>query len=380
MQPITADSNGCLNKINPAIRHLLQKASAWGAVVMYRKPHSSRFTFLLQESQPRALQRIDEIPLTGGYVIAPFQPSSACPVQFVEPDYQTTCLLEWPLHCVAQPYTDDSEMQRTNYAHSFERAHSRLITGELQKMVLSRRLNLQLSRRETSDAGDTTGLLPLMETACGYFQKACHYRPNSFVAFWWTKDSGAWLVATPEPLLERRQHDWGTVALAGTLPWVEGEKPQWNEKNIEEQAIVSRFIESHLQETAVEVRKSDTYSLHTGNIQHLCTDFSFTLPHSDLITRLLAKLHPTPAVCGLPRQEAFRAILADETSPRDYYAGFSGPLLLEGETHLYVSLRCMNFSNETATLYAGGGIMPGSNENDEWEETQRKLQTMLKLF
>ena len=380
MQPITADSNGCHHNINHAIWHLLQKQNTWGAVVMYRKPHSNRFALLLQESQPRVLQQIDEIPLTGGYVIAPFQPSPTCPIQFVEPDFQTTCLLEWPQHCAAQPYTDDTETQRANYAHSFEQAHRRLMNGELQKMVLSRRLNLQLPIHETTEVSGDENFMRLMEAACGYFQKACHYRPNSFVAFWWTKESGAWLVATPEPLLERRQHDWGTVALAGTLPWVEGEKPQWNEKNLEEQPIVSRFVERHLRETAVDVRKSDTYSLHTGNIQHLCTDFSFTLEQPGQVTQLLAKLHPTPAVCGLPRPEAFQAILADETSPRHYYAGFSGPLLLEGETHLYVSLRCMQFTTQTATLYAGGGIMPGSNENDEWEETQRKLQTMLKLF
>lgn len=246
-------------------------------------------------------------------------------------------------------------------------------------MVLSRRLNLQLSAAACERA-EADVLPELVDQALVYFQKACHYRPNSFVAFWWTAESGAWLVATPEPLLEYRQHEWGTVALAGTLPWVEGEKPRWNAKNLEEQAIVSRFVESNLMETATEVRKSATYSLHTGNIQHLCTDFSFALAHPSQITKLLAKLHPTPPVCGLPRPEAFSAILADETSPRHYYAGFSGPLLLQGETRLYVSLRCMNFTTRTATLYAGGGIMPESNEADEWEETQRKLQTMLKLF
>ena len=77
-------------------------------------------------------------------------------------------------------------------------------------------------------------------------------------------------------------------------------------KNLEEQAIVSRFVERHLRETAVDVRKSDTYSLHTGNIQHLCTDFSFTLEQPGQVTQLLAKLHPTPAVCGLPCPEAFK--------------------------------------------------------------------------
>ena len=92
------------------------------------------------------------------------------------------------------------------------------------------------------------------------------------------------------------------------------------------------------------------------------------------------RLHPTPAVCGLPREEARQAILHDEPSPRRYYAGFSGPLHLQGETHLYVSLRCMEFTPHTATLYAGGGLMPESQETDEWEETRRKMQTMWQLL
>ena len=112
----------------------------------------------------------------------------------------------------------------------------------------------------------------------------------------------------------------------------------------------------------------------------MCTDFRFTLPAHTTVGEVLARLHPTPAVCGMPRQEALRTISQAEATPRRYYAGFSGPLHLLGETHLYVSQRCMAFSPRQAPLYAGGGLMPESQEAEEWDETQRKLTTMLQLL
>ena len=80
----------------------------------------------------------------------------------------------------------------------------------------------------------------------------------------------------------------------------------------------------------------------------------------------------------MPREAALDVIEEAESQPRRYYAGFNGPLDLHGETRLYVSLRCMEFTPHTATLYAGGGIMPESREEEEWEETCRKMQPMLR--
>ena len=98
------------------------------------------------------------------------------------------------------------------------------------------------------------------------------------------------------------------------------------------------------------------------------------------MTRTLSLLHPTPAVCGLPRDNALATIRLAEPDARSFYAGFSGPLFLHGETRLYVSLRCMELIGDRASLYAGGGIMPESTVETEWEETRRKMATMRSLF
>ena len=337
--------------------------------VLYRTPHSSTYTYIRQKSTPRSFRSIADVPLSGGYVIVPFCVSDECPIVFVEPNEieQADVVLPQFTTSTTNDFCTDEEAEKTAYTQAF--AHIKQLLNApshpLQKIVLSRRLHCM-------------GLQPQESTEL--FLKACHYRPASYVALWHTPQTGSWLVATPEPLLEYAHHQWRTVALAGTLPYVEGEEAQWNEKNREEQAIVARFIEEQLAPIASAVHHSPTFTLTTGNLQHLCTDFSFGLQNDTDVRQVLSRLHPTPAVCGLPREEALQAILDNEQGSRRYYAGFSGPLHLQGQTHLYVTLRCMQFSDSEATLYAGGGIMPQSIEQEEWDETRRKLMTMRELL
>ena len=114
---------------------------------------------------------------------------------------------------------------------------------------------------------------------------------------------------------------------------------------------------------------------------HLRSDFTFMLKEGVSVGELLQALHPTPAVCGLPKRQAYDFIVHNEGHQRRYYSGFAGPLqMADNGTHLYVSLRCMNLRAEEAVLYAGGGLMADSTEEDEWRETERKMQPMLRLF
>lgn len=358
------------------------------AVVYFRTPHSRTFTRLQQHHLPQTAASLNDLPLSDGYLIMPFVVTDDCPAVFIRPDLVEEHPVSLPKQFSnSSIIRSDEAAQHEAYIKAFQTAHRHLLDHELQKIVLSRQLHLAIGENEAEASSSQSvqteqenGLRATLEKGREYFLKACHYRPNSFVSFWWTRQTGAWLIATPEPLLEKHHHDWGTVALAGTLKWQPDVVPEWNEKNREEQAIVQRFILQQLQGIATDLKQSETYTLHTGNIQHLCTDFRFGLPSDDSVREVLLRLHPTPAVCGLPRCEARQAILHDEAHQRRYYAGFSGPVNLKGETHLYVSLRCMEFTAHTATLYAGGGIMPESNEQDEWVETQRKMQTMRQLF
>lgn len=298
----------------------------------------------------------------------PFIPTSSTPIVFIEPDACTQHPLRRPQASTSiQLHFPNLTDERSSYAEAFVRGKSLLTDGSLQKIVLSRRLSV-----EAECDWDTEEL----------FLRACHNRPNSFVALWSTPQTGMWLVATPEPLLRKSKETFATVALAGTQPYIPSQEEDdlWSEKNKKEQDVVARFVENILREEAKHVVRSKRHTLRYGNIQHLCTDFSFTLKDDELQRTLLQRLHPTPAVCGLPQRDALCAILQAERSPRRYYAGFSGPLNLQEQTHLFVSLRCMQLSPSHAILYAGGGVMPESTEQEEWEETCRKLETMLEVL
>ncbi len=336
------------------------------AFVLYRLPHATSFTRIEKQLPPRTFSSLSEVPLTGGYLIHPFCADAHIPIVWIEPDAMIQAEVPLPHSLHKASFVTDNETEvRSEYAQSFQALHHMLSSGRLKKVVLARQLHC-------------TGLS--FADIEKLFFRACLYRPNSYVTLWHTPQTGTWLVATPEPLLEHIHHRWHTVALAGTLPYVEGETAVWNEKNREEQAIVARYIHHELSAVTSEITVSKAYTLPSGNIQHLCTDFSFQLPSSHHVLRILQRLHPTPAVCGFPREEAMQAILTHEAAHRQYYAGFSGPLLLQGETHLYVSLRCMSLTSTSATLYAGGGIMPDSQEQEEWDETVRKMQTMKQLL
>ena len=106
------------------------------------------------------------------------------------------------------------------------------------------------------------------------------------------------------------------------------------------------------------------------------------------VTSGSALLNVMPAVCGIPKEESRDFILRNESLPRLYYSGFSGILNPDGETSLFVTLRCMRMedvSDENAaprrfTLYAGGGLLKESSCQTEWDETEAKMNTMRQTF
>ena len=122
------------------------------------------------------------------------------------------------------------------------------------------------------------------------------------------------------------------------------------------------------------------FTVQAGEMAHLKSLFSFALDRTDLLGDLLERLHPTPAVCGLPKEEAYRFILREEGYDRSYYSGFVGWLDPAGKTDLYVNLRCMNIQSHALTLFAGGGILPDSVPEEEWQETKDKMETMRRLL
>lgn len=185
----------------------------------------------------------------------------------------------------------------------------------------------------------------------------------------------------PKLYCRAKKNEWNTVALAGTQPLQNGKLPQvWDDKNRQEQDYVASYIRRQLLSLGIRSTESGPYPAYAGALSHLKTDFHFSLKDNKNLGDLLKVLHPTPAVCGLPKEEAYRFILENEGYDRKYYSGFIGWLDPEGRTDLYVNLRCMHIEDEQLTLYAGGGLLASSELNDEWQETEKKLQTMRRIL
>ena len=247
---------------------------------------------------------------------------------------------------------------RTDYGQDYFCFHASLVHGDFQKLVLSRSVVV----------GKPDGQQPQT-----LFLRACERYPRMFVCLVYTPQSGLWLTATPEILLSGEGHDWQTMALAGTMPFAD--TLLWNDKNIQEQRYVATYIARQLESFTDDIKEHGPYTARAGHLAHLRSDFRFTMT-ADRVGALLEALHPTPAVCGLPKQSAFRFICQHEHVQRSYYSGFMGPLSIENRTHLFVTLRCMQIFHKTYRLYAGGGILTDSVEESEWMETEQKLDTM----
>lgn len=257
------------------------------------------------------------------------------------------------------------EDDRESYDRGFALCLEALRSGCVDKVVFSRRRRVLRQNR--------SGQWDIMQL----FAFACERQPQSYVAAWWTPQAGLWLVSTPEILLADDGGDgYRTMALAGTMP-ADGEPYSWTDKNIQEQRYVADYIRSRLFPLAERIATSPTRTVRAGAVVHLETDFNFVPQCGVSVGILVGRLHPTPAVCGLPTANALRTLRRAETFSRRYYAGFSGPIALGGATRLFVSLRCMElFDDATAQLYAGGGLLRDSRLDEEWEETCRKMTTM----
>ena len=200
--------------------------------------------------------------------------------------------------------------------------------------------------------------------------------PSAFVYLISSEHFGTWIGATPETLISCKDGVGETVALAGTKK--ASDNSAWGEKEQFEQQFVSDFIEDQLKSVSVtSIAKDGPKDRIAGPVKHLETKFQFNLNEQAPI-RIADKLHPTPAVSGLPQKEAIKLINSIEEHDRSLYAGCIG--ILGERTHLFVNLRCAQYFNEECFLYLGGGFTKDSIAEKEWEETENKSRTLLDIL
>lgn len=264
-------------------------------------------------------------------------------------------------------------MSEIDFENTVKEAVTAIQQGQFRKVVLSRSKEVAL---------------PTDFDLIATFKKICHTYPHALVSLVSTPQTGTWVGATPETLVSVDKHKtFRTIALAGTQArgnLTNLSEALWTQKEIEEQALVSRYIINCLKKIRVrEFEEVGPKTVASGNLLHLRTDFEINMNEINfpqLGSVMLELLHPTSAVCGMPKEAALNFILEKEKYNRELYSGYLGQVNIEGESAIFVNLRCMQLFDKKALLYAGAGITQDSHAEKEWKETEMKMEAMLKML
>lgn len=252
---------------------------------------------------------------------------------------------------------------KDSYSDSFLKYKTEISSGRISKAILSRIVQYPL-------------LKPDVESI---FQRLNEAYPSAFVYLASLGEKGIWGGASPEKLIEYHEPIATTVALAGTKKT--NELSAWTAKEIDEHRKVEEYIENVCEtNNAFElVNKSEVYIVEAGPVFHLKSDFEIRVEPSQM-SHFIHALHPTSAVCGLPRKESKSFILSTETHQRELYTGFLGLKSKDNHIRFYVNLRCFQLAKDAAFIYIGGGITEGSVLENEWDETEIKASTIEKIL
>ena len=266
-------------------------------------------------------------------------------------------------------HTNVNPVAQNNFEHLIAKGIAAIENNEFKKVVLSRTEAVELTAFD------------MMKT----FEKLVQLYPSTFIYCFFHPKVGTWLGATPERLLKVKELNFETISLAGTQKDKGSTEIIWGSKEKQEQQFVTDYLVSKLEDVASEIQFTKPYSLKAGSIWHIKTDVTGTLNSNSSLKEVIQLLHPTPAVCGLPKESARSFILENENYDRSFYTGYLGELNCNFKnstvsSDLFVNLRCMQIKDKKAYLYVGCGITKDSNPEKEWEESVNKSMTMKKVL
>ncbi len=259
----------------------------------------------------------------------------------------------------------DGSLTAPEWEQAVAAAVARIAAGELRKVVLARDLRVQ-----SSAAIDTRVLLSRLAARFpGCYTFAC-----------------AGLVgATPELLIRREGSRVSSLVLAGTMARGGNEADDaalaaallGSAKNAEEHRYSVESVRQLLTPLCSELTVGDSpYLLQMADYQHLATSVTGTLAQDASALALAASLHPTAAICGTPPETALELIRELEGMDRGRYSGPVGWVDARGNGEWGIALRCAEIDGRAARLFAGNGIVAGSQPAEELAETETKFRPM----
>jgi isochorismate synthase len=334
--------------------------------VMYSKPNSSNIFGLLQQNN--TLHKISDYK-EKGFVFASFDEKQLILIPENESEIITTEQEEITFDTIEIEDLNFDAAAKIQYEELVSKGIAAIKNEEFKKVVLSRSEKVDLAEFD------------FIET----FQHLIELYPTTFSYAFFHPEIGFWMGATPEQLLKANGNVFETTALAGTQKANLEAEIVWQQKEKDEQQYVTDFIVKRLREVASAVDITEPYSVKAGSIWHIKTDISGVLNANSTLEEVIDTLHPTPAVCGLPKKKAKAFIIENENYHRTFYTGFMGELNSsfannDISSDLFVNLRSMQIQDNKAILYMGCGITKESIPEKEWEESVNKSMTMKRVL
>ena len=318
--------------------------------VCYVKPNETVWNLLVQQTD-----KIVEFSAQAGFVFVPFHEGKQVVIPFEGNSFSQGILENLEKKATINLTSENS--QKDSFESLVSKGISAIQQGEFDKVVLSRKIVLKEQ-------------LSIVET----FQSLISNYPTAFRYLFFHPNIGLWMGATPEQLVKINQNQFETVALAGTQLY--SENVIWATKEMEEQQFVTDYIVSKVKNKVTQLMVTDAKTVNAGNLVHLKSFISGGLTTEFQANDLVKTLHPTPAVCGLPKEKAIDFILKNENYNRKYYSGFLGEYNKDNQADLFVNLRCLEIENDVVNIYVGCGITKDSNPEKEFIETENKSMTM----
>jgi isochorismate synthase len=377
-------------------KKLLQFALYKGhSTACWKLPATSSFYLAIDTSTPVLLNEVNLEELHRGFIFAPFDTSKNTSYLKAEILFSLNEQGEISSHTTgSENYLNESLQHQENNSTYYVNPNitipekvnspnaflelvntslSNIQNGRFEKIVPSRRIEVPLKKDFD---------------AFSHFEKLCTLYPNTLVSLVSIPNTGTWLGASPELLVRAENKKWfSTVALAGTQayhPETSLQEVSWTQKEIEEQALVSRYIINCFKQIRLrEFEEQGPKSVKAANLIHLKTEFKVNMIETNfpLLTSVMLKLlHPTSAVCGMPMEDSMNFLLRHEGYDREYYSGYLGPVNCFDETNIFVNLRCLQLFKNFAYCYAGAGITIDSIPQKEFLETEMKMKTMLNIL
>ncbi|ARI76725.1 isochorismate synthase [Halobacillus mangrovi] len=269
--------------------------------------------------------------------------------------------------------TNTSEVAPELWKASVKEATDDIKKGLLEKVVLARELRISFSE-------------PVQ--IAGVLKALAESQDNSYI-FGFESEGDYFVGATPERLAKVDKRELISTCLAGTVPRGGTEEEDQHlgrdllhdPKNRQEHQFVVEMIKEAVEACATNVDIPEEPVLYPlKNLQHLYTPVRATLDEGYTILDVIEKLHPTPALGGLPQQSSVEYIRHHETLNRGWYAGPIGWFDDHNNGEFAVAIRSALIQNDSASLFAGCGVVEDSDPQAEYEETAVKLKPMLSVL